>query len=117
MNKYNISPKAYKAYKLIMVCVIAGLCLWAAYGIVKVFSSSSSVPAPAAPVGAERIIVPVLFDDPNDIPYWPSIDELQWFAETNRDGLFRKISQDDYEAQRWVWYCNVSARATWPEDE
>ncbi|KKM75822.1 hypothetical protein LCGC14_1386320 [marine sediment metagenome] len=38
MNKYNISPKAYKATQLIMACIVAALCLWAVYGIVKVFS-------------------------------------------------------------------------------
>ncbi len=59
---------------------------------------------------------PVLFDDPNDISYWPSIDELQWFAQTKPDGLFRKNSQDDYEARRWVWYGNQNAMILWPED-
>ncbi len=59
---------------------------------------------------------PVLFDDPNDIRYWPSIDELQWFGKTKRDGLFRKNSQDDYEARRWVWYGNQNAMILWPED-
>ncbi len=70
---------------------------------------------PSSEVGMALAAVPVLFDDPNDIQYWPSIDELQWFAQTKRDGLFRKLSQDDYEARRWVWYCDMSARATWPE--
>ena len=42
MNKYNISPKAYKATQLIMACIIAALCLWAAYGIVRVFSPKES---------------------------------------------------------------------------
>lgn len=60
---------------------------------------------------------PVLFDDPNDIRYWPSIDELQWFAQTPRDGLFGKKSQAAYEVRRWLWYCNMSARATWPREE
>ena len=78
----------------------------------RIFSSPSSVVA-----GDESsvTIISTLFDDPNDIPYWPSIDELQWFAETKRDGLFRKNSQDDYEARRWVWYCNQSARLVWAE--
>lgn len=57
----------------------------------------------------------ILYDDPNDIPYWPSIPELQWFAGTKPDGLFRKTSQDDYEARRWVWYCDQCAIETWPE--
>ncbi len=43
MNKYNVSPKAKQATQLIMTCVIAGLCLWAAYGIARVFSSSEPV--------------------------------------------------------------------------
>ena len=59
---------------------------------------------------------PVLFDDPNDIRYWPSIPELQWFAQTKPDGLFRRISQEDYEARRWVWYGNQNAMILWPED-
>ncbi len=60
--------------------------------------------------------VPVLIDDPNDIIYWPSIDELQWFAQTKRDGFFREISQADYEARRWDWYCNMAAKDTWPRE-
>ncbi len=59
---------------------------------------------------------PVLFDDPNDIRYWPSIPELQWFAQTKPDGLFRKNSQDDYEARRWEWYGNQNAMILWPEE-
>ncbi len=58
MNKYNISPKAKQAAQLIMVCVIAGLCLWAAYGIVKVFSPPQSrVPAGSQSVGPAHLIV------------------------------------------------------------
>ncbi len=76
------------------------------------FSSPSSVVAVS-----NQSTVTIIFDDPNDIRYWPSIDELQWFARTKPDGLFRKNSQDDYEARRWIWYCNKSARATWPSDE
>ena len=67
--------------------------------------------------GMATVAVPVLFDDPSDIMYWPSIDELQWFARTKPDGLFRRQSQEDYEARRWEWYCDVSARATWPIEE
>ncbi len=59
---------------------------------------------------------PVLFDDPNDIRYWPSILELQWFAQTQPDGLFRRISQEDYEARCWVWYGNQNAMILWPEE-
>ena len=78
---------------------------------IKGFSS------PSSGTGMTLAVVPVLFDDPNDIRYWPSIPELQWFAQTKPDGLFRKISQDDYEARRWEWYCEQSARATWPGQE
>ena len=76
---------------------------------------SSDFSSPSSEAGSR--VGSGFFPDPNDITYWPSIDELQWFAQTNRDGLFRKISQDDYEARRWVWYCDMSARATWPSDE
>ncbi len=58
MNKYNISPKAYKATQLIMACIIAALCLWAAYGIVKVFSPlPESGLAGSHPVGPARLMV------------------------------------------------------------
>ncbi|KKL11969.1 hypothetical protein LCGC14_2540460 [marine sediment metagenome] len=57
MNKYNISPKAKQATQLIMTCIIAGLCLWAAYGIVKVFSPQSRVPAGSQSVGPAHLIV------------------------------------------------------------
>ena len=57
MNKYNISPEAYKATQLIMTCIIMGLCLWAAYGIVKVFSpSSESGLAGASSVGPAQFM-------------------------------------------------------------
>ena len=82
--------------------------------IVRETQGFSSLPSGA---GMTQAVVPVLYDDPNDIPYWPSIPELQWFARTKPDGLFRKNSQEDYEAQRWIWYCNMSAKATWPGDE
>ncbi len=56
MNKYNISPEAYKATQLIMTCIIAGLCLLVAYGIVKVFSPPQSrVPAGSQSVGPARL--------------------------------------------------------------
>ncbi len=97
--------------KIMLVTIIATVCFALTLCVVNAFHSSSSG------TGMAQVAVPVLFPDPNDIQYWPSIDELQWFARTNRDGLFRKISQDDYEARRWVWYCDMSARATWPSDE
>ena len=57
MNKYNISPKAKQATQLIMTCIIAGLCLWAAYGIVKVFSPTQSrVPAGSQSVGPAQFM-------------------------------------------------------------
>ncbi|KKM95448.1 hypothetical protein LCGC14_1188200 [marine sediment metagenome] len=55
MNKYNISPEAYKATQLIVTCIIAGLCLWAAYGIVRVFSPQSRVPAGPPSVGPAQL--------------------------------------------------------------
>jgi len=58
MNKYNISPEAKQATQLIMTCIIMGLCLWAAYGIVKVFSPSSESGLAGAPsAGPAHLIV------------------------------------------------------------
>ena len=123
------TQKNRQAFNLVMVCLIASGCFWAVYAFTKVFSPSESgaassvVPgsfdfsSPSSEAGPRVVLGSGFFPDPNDIPYWPSIDELQWFARTKRDGLFRKISQDDYEARRWVWYCDLSARATWPSDE
>lgn len=105
-----VTPKAKQAANLIITCIIAAACVWAVYLFCLCFSSPSS--------GAGAVshdTGPVLFDDPNDIRYWPSIPELQWFAQTKPDGLFRKQSQDDYEARRWAWYGNQSALMLWPE--
>lgn len=96
--------------QLMLVTILATVCFALTLCIVNAFQPSSGA-------GMAQAAVPVLFDDPNDIRYWPSVDELQWFARTKPDGLFRKNSQDDYEARRWIWYCNMSARATWPSDE
>jgi len=104
-----VSPKAKQATNLIITCIIAAACVWAVYLFCLCFSSPSSGTGLASHEAG-----PVLFDDPNDIHYWPSIPELQWFAQTKPDGLFRKTSHDDYELRRSEWYCNMSARATWP---
>ena len=76
-------------------------------GTVIMLWLKSSPVAGAHPTSSIR--APVIYSDPNLIEYWPTIDELQWFAETKRDGEFRKISQDAYEAKRAVWYGNKSA--------
>ena len=110
MTKFQ-SIKAICGLCIVIAVTIYGTVLWLDYCIKPSFSS------PSSGTGMTLAVVPVLFDDPNDIRYWPSIDELQWFARTKPDGLFRKISQDDYEARRWEWYCEQSARATWPEQE
>lgn len=125
-----VSPKAKQATNLILRCIIAGVCIWCSWAIARVFSSRAGVAVSQAEAPAHKKFSspssgaglvshdagPVLFDDPNDIRYWPSIPELQWFARTKPDGLFRKQSQDDYEARRWVWYGNQNALILWPED-
>lgn len=109
MNKFWHDIKVITAVVFLMVSSVA-VTLW----IVRETRGFSSPSSEVAASNQSAAIV--IYDDPNDIPYWPSIDELQWFGQTNRDGLFRKISQDDYEAQRWIWYCDMSARMTWPEE-
>lgn len=41
MNIYG-TPKEREAFKLVIVCIIAALCAWAAFGIARVFSSPFS---------------------------------------------------------------------------
>ena len=110
MNKFWHDLKIIVIVTFLMVSSFRSA-LW----IVRELNGFSS-PSSAMVVSNQSTPV-VIFDDPNDILYWPSIYELQWFAQTKPDGLFRKISQDDYEAQRWEWYCEMSARVTWPEQE
>lgn len=96
------------------VLCLAGLTFSATVWAVREMQGFSSPSSAIAASNQSPAIV--IFDDPNDIMYWPSIDELQWFARTKRDGAFRKESQDAYEARRWVWYNNLSATATWPSE-
>lgn len=103
-------------YKYILIVVAVLFAVATGNFIVgKVFSSSKGGRATPQQNRIPQSSPPQLIDDPNDITYWPSIDELQWFAQTKRDGFFRKISQDDYEARRWDWYCNSAAKDTWPK--
>ncbi len=54
-----VTPKVKQATQLIMTCIIAGLCFWAAYGIVTIFS-------PLQP-GAATSVVPGCF---NELMVW-----------------------------------------------
>lgn len=91
-------------YKAFWVATIAFVCSSVITGSLIRFSPPSKAGAHIS-----SSIAPAYYSDPNLIEYWPTIDELQWFAETNRDGKFRKLSQDDYEAKRAVWYGDKSA--------
>lgn len=108
MDVNVVTAKAWQATKLILNC------LWIGCAVLVVFSITTEVFSPPNG-GSDGWLRQAHQFDPNNIAYWPSIDELQWFAGTNRDGVFRKLSQDAYEARRGQWYCDMSARATWPK--
>ncbi len=56
-----ITPKAEEATYLIVACIIAALCLWAVYGVVKVFSSPG-VPVPVSKARPGRIMTVYAYD-------------------------------------------------------
>ena len=55
-----VTPKAKQATQLIMTCVIAGLCSWAAYGIVKTFPPPESVADISQIEAPDHIIISIM---------------------------------------------------------
>ncbi len=62
MNKYNVSPKAKQAADIICFCLLLAAILIII--AIVVFSPPQRVPAPAAQVGAGRIISTCAVEEP-----------------------------------------------------
>lgn len=49
--------------------------------------------------------------------YWHSVEEMQKFAGVEPDNIWGPLTDAAYRQARDRWYCDMSARATWPSDE
>ena len=89
---------------LIMVCLIAGGCVWAVYAFTKVFSPPPSGPVPAALAGPGRIM--------STVDLQRALNRLYPELKLKEDGVYGPLTKAAHERACGDQY----ARATWPSE-